>query len=291
MNDLSIVSHIKNEIDFLEQFWKHIHVYEPREIIIVDTGSIDGTYEKLLEFERDERIAYRIEQIPHYTGQVYMFNKVIEMATSTWVMKIDADELYKYETVSTILDIIEDSDYNCIDIPTIHHFINSDLFFNVLDDVPDFHQRVFKKDVFKINAEVGSKNHGSIMWSQPLNMLTFGRDDSMFHYTMLRPFKSLQKRSIINYYIDIEKINDAEFMKTVELNTDEFINFFSEDNTGVVPAWQIVHSPIPFNTLVDYFAKEFVRIGKQVDFQKPQDLIVNKIATWPNEEEILKNIQ
>ncbi len=55
MNDLSIVSHIKNEMYFLEQFWKHIHSFEPREIVIIDTGSVDGTWEKLLELELHKR--------------------------------------------------------------------------------------------------------------------------------------------------------------------------------------------------------------------------------------------
>lgn len=291
MNDLSIVSHIKNEMEFLEQFWKHIHSYEPREIIIVDTGSLDDTYQKLLEFERDERTAYRIEQIPHYTGQVFIFNRVIGMATSTWVMKIDADELYRHETVCKILDVIEEDKYNCINIPTIHHFINSDLFFNVLDDLPDYHQRIFKKNVFSYNAEVGSKNHGSIMWAKPLNTITFGREDSMYHYTMLRPFQKLQKRSIINYCIDIAKMNDEMWMKDIELSPHLHIAFFSKFNVRVVPAWQIVHSPIPFNDLEEYYKEEFIRIGKRVDFPKPQDLIVNKIADWPHEEEILKHIK
>ncbi len=291
MNDLSIVSHIKNEMYFLEQFWKHIHSFEPIEIVIIDTGSVDGTYEKLLSFERNESIAYNIQQIPHYTGQVYMFNKVIELATSTWIMKIDADELYRHETICKILDVIDDDEYNCINIPTIHHFISSDYFFNVLDEVPDYHQRVFRKDVFLENAEIGSKNHGSIMWAKPLKMVTFGREDSMYHYTMLRPLKALQKRSIINYYIDLCKVDSEGFLKLIEENTDDCIAGFYKYDHKVIPAWQTKHFPISFGYLEDYFAYEFVRTGKKVDFQKPEDLIVNKIATWPNEEEILKQIK
>jgi len=277
-------------MEFLEQFWKHIHSYEPREIIIIDTGSIDGTWEKLHEFVRDEKISYTITQEPHYTGQVYLFNRVIDLATSKWVMKIDADELYRDETVCEILDIIEEDKHNCINIPTIHHFLNSDLFFNVLDDVPDYHQRIFKKEVFEKNAEVGSKNHGSIMWRTTPHMITLEREHSMYHYTMLRPLKKLLKRSIINYYIDIEKKNDAEFMRSIEVDTDYYIELFSEKNIPVIPAWQIVHSPIPFNDVEDFLISEFVKWGKRVDFPKPQDLIVNKIADWPKAEEAIKYI-
>ena len=275
-------------MEFLEQFWKHIHSYEPREIIVIDTGSNDGTYEKLLELERNPNIFYRIEQHPHYTGQVWIFNRVIELATSTWVMKIDADELYRHETICKILDVIDEDEYNCINIPTIHHFINSDLYFDVLDEVPDYHQRIFRKDVFLENAETHSKNHGSIIWAKPLNMLTLGREHSMYHYTMLRSFKKILKRSIINYYIDIKKTSNDAFMKDIEDNTEFYIDLFKQNNTCVVPAWQIIHSPIPFNTLEEYYEEEFVTRGKRVNFPKPEDLIVNKIATWPNEEKILK---
>jgi hypothetical protein len=203
-------------------------------------------------------------------------------------MKIDADELYRRETVCKILDVIDEDKYNCISIPTIHHFINSDLYFDVLDEVPDYHQRIFKKEVFGTNAEIHSKNHGSIMWAKDLNMLTLGREDSMYHYTMLRSFKKILKRSIINYYIDIDKTRNETFMKDIEENTDFYIELFRLNNISVVPAWQIIHSPIPFNDLEAYYEQEFITIGKRVDFPKPEDLIVNKIATWPNEEKILK---
>lgn len=290
MNNLSIVSHIKNETEFLEQFWKHIHYYEPREIIIIDTGSVDGTYEKLLEFIRDERIAYTIKQEPHYTGQVYIFNKIIEMATSEWVMKIDADELYRHETICEILDVIEKGEYNCISLPTIHHFLNSDLYFDILNDVPDYHQRIFKKEVWGENIEVWSRNHGSIMWAKPLNILTLGIDHAMYHYSLLRPLWKLQKRSIVNYYIDIDRYHGTDVMFDVERHLSHYIQIFSEMNRKCVPTWQLIHNPIPFNTHEDHYISEFIKWGKKVDFPKPQDLIIHKIADWAKAEEAIKHL-
>lgn len=286
--NLSIVSHIKNDIEFLPQFWKHIHSYKPREIIVLDTGSTDGTYEWLQSAEKRIDTIYKIEQYPHYTGQVHVFNKVINMATSKWVMKFDTDELYCNSTVSKILNVISADDYNCISIPTIHHFINSDYYFNCIDQYPDYHQRIFKKEVFGENAEVGSRNHGSIIWAKPLNILTLGIEDAMYHYSFLRSFEKLQKRAIINYYIDVEKCEDIELYKNIEKRSDRMIGLFSIPNPKVTPVWQTEPTLIHFNDLKDYYIHQFLKWGKVVDFKKPEDLIVNKILDWPEAEKKMK---
>lgn len=288
MNDISIVSHIKNDIEFVEQFWKHIHSYEPREIIILDTGSIDGTYEALLNSERHPDILYKIEQFPHYTGMVFTFNKIVEMATSTWVIKLDADELLSRSTQSKIFEIIEEGVYNCISIPTIHHFINSDLFFDCLKDYPDYHQRIFKKEIFNSNVSIHSKNHGSIMWNQPFKMITLDFEYPLYHYSFLRSFKKIQKRAVINYYIDTEKITDNIVLKNIEENIEIHIKLFQLRNTKVTPVWQLKPTIIAFNDLEDYYISEFLEFGKIIDFEKPEDLIVNRISKWAKAEEMLE---
>lgn len=290
MNDLSIVSHIKNDIEFLDQYWNHIHSYDPREIIILDTGSLDGTWERLQEYNRNPKIFYTIEQYSHYTGQVHVFNKVINMATSTWVMKIDTDELYKYETVCKILDTIEEDKFNCINIPTIHHFINSDLYFNCLQTHPDYHQRIFKKEVFERNAEVGSRNHGSIMWAKPLNILTLDTDNAMYHYSFLRSLEKLNKRAIINYYIDVEKSTDEALFKYIEAEPNDIIDKFRMVNPLITPAFQLEPTLVRFNSLEDFYIAMFTKYGTRVTFEKPEDLKVEKISSWPKAEEALKNI-
>lgn len=289
MNDISVVSHIKNDIEFTDQFWHHIHTYNPREIVLLDTGSTDGTYEKLLGFEKHPNIIYKIEQVPIYNGRVSAFNKIIEMATSTWVIKLDVDELLSRSTQSLIFDVINKDEYNCISMPTIHHFVNSDLFFNCLKDHPDYHQRIFKKEVFNNNVTIHSKNHGSVLWNEPLKMVTLNHDYPLYHYSFLRSFEKLQKRAVLNYYIDVKKITDNEELKNIELNIDIHIGKFQLENTVVTPVWQTEPTTVPFNDLEDYYIFEFIKWGKRIHFEKPEDLIVNKIFTWNKAEKVLKD--
>lgn len=288
LNNISIVSHIKNEIEFLEQFWKHIHTYSPREIIILDTGSTDGTWELLMSYEKNPDIIYIIEKFPHYTGQVFIFNKVVNMATSEWVIKLDADELLLRKTQQLIFDVIKNDEYNCISIPTIHHCINSNIFFNCIKDNPDYHQRIFKKSVFNINSDTHSKNHGSILWNYDFKMLTLDFNHPLYHYSFLRSFKKIQKRSIINYYIDIKKITDYKFLENLETNTEHFINKFSQENISVTPAWQLKHTLVRFNDLSVYYVKQFLLLGEYSQFKKPEDLIVNRISDWWGIDEFIK---
>ena len=284
MNDISVVSYIKNDIEFVEQFWKHIHTYDPREIAIVDTGSTDGTFEALLSSPKSADIIYKIEQWENHSGRVFSFNKAVYMATSAWVIKLDVDELLSKSTQQKIFETIAADEYNCISIPTIHHFINSDLFFNCIDKHPDYHERIFKRDAYGTNLASDSRNHGSVVWSKPLYVLKLGIEHPLYHYSLLRSFEKIQKRSIINYYIDIEKITDEQQLKYIDQNIGKYIEIFKTNNPQVTPAWQTQPTLVNFNDLEDYYIGEFIKWGSQVDFKKPEDLIVNKISTWERPE-------
>ena len=277
MNDISIVAYIKNDLAFVDQFWRHIHTYDPREIALVDTGSIDGTFEALSAAPKTPGIIYKIEQQENYSGMVSSFNAAVSMATSKWVVKLDIDELLSKSTQEKIFETIAEDKHNCISIPTIHHFINSDLFFDCLDQHPDYHERIFKREAWGVNSETNSRNHGSIIWAKPLNILRLGAEHPLYHYSLLRPFKKLQKRSIINYYIDIEKKTDPRILKYIDQNIDEYIQMFKLSNTGVTPAWQTEPRLINFNDLGEYYIGEYIKWGRCVNFKKPEDLILHKI--------------
>jgi len=290
MNDISVVSYIKNDIEFVEQFWKHIHTYDPREIAIVDTGSTDGTFEALLSSPKSADIIYKIEQWENHSGRVFSFNKAVYMATSAWVIKLDVDELLSKSTQQKIFETIAADEYNCISIPTIHHFINSDLFFNCIDKHPDYHERIFKRDAYGTNLASDSRNHGSVVWSKPLYVLKLGIEHPLYHYSLLRSFEKIQKRSIINYYIDIEKITDEQQLKYIDQNIGKYIEIFKTNNPQVTPAWQTQPTLVNFNDLEDYYIGEFIKWGRQVDFKKPEDLIVNKISIWERPEKEIAGV-
>lgn len=121
---------VKNEERFLRQCLESIKD-AVNEIIIVDTGSTDGT----------------IEIAKEYTEKVYShewendFSKArnisIDYATGDWILIIDADEKLEKADIPILRQLLKSKDYNSI-------------FFSVLSDLPsgvsrNYSQRVFRR--------------------------------------------------------------------------------------------------------------------------------------------------
>lgn len=104
MNDLvSIIMPVYNTIDYLDESVGSLinQTYSNIEIIIVDDGSNDGSYEKCLAFAReDDRIkVYRL----NHGGQGPARNFGVRTATGTWIAFIDSDDWYDLDYVKIML--------------------------------------------------------------------------------------------------------------------------------------------------------------------------------------------
>jgi len=63
--------------------------YEPKEIIVIDNASTDGTVDILEQFEGSCRVVYNSENIGFAGAQ----NQAIELAKGTWILTLNPDVL------------------------------------------------------------------------------------------------------------------------------------------------------------------------------------------------------
>ena len=104
MNDLvSIIMPVYNTIDYLDESVGSLinQTYSNIEIIIVDDGSTDGSYEKCLTFaQEDGRI--KVYKLNH-GGQGPARNFGVRVAKGTWIAFIDSDDWYDLDYVKIML--------------------------------------------------------------------------------------------------------------------------------------------------------------------------------------------
>lgn len=132
---ISAIVITKNEADNIEDCLKSIAWTD--EIIVVDSGSTDGT----------------VELARKYTDKVFetdwpgfgpQKNRALDKASSAWVLSIDADERITEELKSEILCTISSSALSCYRIPRLSSYCGK--FLKHGGWWPDYVVRLFKKD-------------------------------------------------------------------------------------------------------------------------------------------------
>ena len=89
---------VRDEVDIIEQSLNH-HLTWADRIFIIDTGSLDNTYEKIQEIAlRDKRIRLLGNSPVVYSNNIvrgYLFEEARkEMSHGDWLIRTDADEFY-----------------------------------------------------------------------------------------------------------------------------------------------------------------------------------------------------
>lgn len=78
--------------------------YPKKEIIVVDDGSNDGSYEALLCFQNQSKCSFTVIGQDN-TGRVgYNFNKALEKASGEFVTFISLDDLYNSKEIATMIE-------------------------------------------------------------------------------------------------------------------------------------------------------------------------------------------
>ena len=113
-NDLSLMTIVKNEEDFIFQMLKNV---EPiiDEFVIIDNGSTDGTIDEIERFKMQTVKPVRVIQKTFTQDENGMLlnyseakNYAKSMCTGEWILSMDADELFKPQEVCNIFAFLDE---------------------------------------------------------------------------------------------------------------------------------------------------------------------------------------
>lgn len=145
---------VRNEIKHVDTFVRNMIDSCIDEVVFLDGGSSDGTYERLLEY----KMKYPHLRVLHWEqpeGSEYKkgFNEVarrnlmIEASSMDWCLYIDIDERIPVDFKSK-LDEKAMSSVLLVALPR-YHFWRNDIRVNMFDDkvwYPDLNYRLFRRD-------------------------------------------------------------------------------------------------------------------------------------------------
>ena len=110
---ISLCMIVKNEEKFLPMCLESVKEHVD-EIIIVDTGSTDGT------IEIAKRYNAKIYHLPWENSFSKARNYSLKYATCDWILILDADEEADREDASKLKDVVKENDKNIIFLPVIN---------------------------------------------------------------------------------------------------------------------------------------------------------------------------
>ncbi len=103
---ISVVTPVLNEIRFIKGWYENVRKFSD-EIICVDMGSTDGTYE-FLQSQADRKLrVYRWPEFyqPHHWPEHEIRNWTLRNASGDWIAVLDADDLIGDDFIETLNDL------------------------------------------------------------------------------------------------------------------------------------------------------------------------------------------
>ncbi|WP_270238161.1 glycosyltransferase family 2 protein [Clostridium perfringens] len=112
----SIITPVFNSFSLMERYFESLNnqSYKNFEIILVDDGSSDGSYEKLLEYQKTSNLIIKILKTEKNSGPGYARNIGIEAASGEWITFIDNDDWVSIELLSKVYRIIKREEADCV---------------------------------------------------------------------------------------------------------------------------------------------------------------------------------
>lgn len=103
---ISVLMPVYNGQKFIKQTIESLlnQSFSDFELIIIDDGSVDSTYEIISSYE-DERIKYFKNE--KNSGIVFSLNRALEIASADYIARIDADDICLKDRLKVQLDFLE----------------------------------------------------------------------------------------------------------------------------------------------------------------------------------------
>jgi glycosyltransferase involved in cell wall biosynthesis len=149
-----------------------------QQIIVVDTNSSDRTPEIA------QKHGAELSQPPDWPGFGPQKNRALDLATSEWVLSLDADERLTPALRAEILCAMQNAAYNCYAIPRLSWYCGR--FMRHSGWNPDFVDRLFKRGTARFSADLV---HERLLPAGPVAKLK----NPMLHYSFMNHAQVTQK--------------------------------------------------------------------------------------------------
>lgn len=112
----SIITPVYNSFDLMEDYFRSLksQTYKNFEVILIDDGSGDGSYEKLKRYIKDSNLDIKLYTTGVTSGPGYARNIGIDAAAGDWITFIDSDDKVESTLLSEICSVIENNNVNCV---------------------------------------------------------------------------------------------------------------------------------------------------------------------------------
>lgn len=115
---VSVTINSYNHEKFIQDTIRSIinQTYENIELIIIDDGSTDSTYQKILEMKEEciKRFTNVDFSVQENTGTCVALNRILKKAKGEYIAMIASDDLYKPEAIETEVSFLIDNPQYCL---------------------------------------------------------------------------------------------------------------------------------------------------------------------------------
>lgn len=190
--------------------------YDNIEILVVDDGSTDRTYDVIREYRNKD---YRIKLFHQENGGVSSArNRALDMCNSDYVLFLDADDWLEIDTVEKLIQRI-DNDGN------IHSLISSACYYVNSEVGKNFHKVV--SDIITPNTKMSSEEA----------LMYIGKREYSLRSSCYKLFSmEVINRNNLRFDVNIKHGEDGLFVFEYLKNVDSFIYFTD-------PLWNIFRRP------------------------------------------------